>query len=37
MEDLLERVREKLISRGARGIIGLGKSFRVFGFVKEDR
>ena len=28
-EDLLERLRTKLASRGARGIIGLGKQFRI--------
>lgn len=28
-EQLLERLRAKLASRGARGIIGLGKSFRI--------
>jgi Ca2+-binding EF-hand superfamily protein len=28
--DLLDRLRAKLASRGARGIIGLGKSFRLF-------
>lgn len=28
-EDLLERLRQKLASRGARGIIGLGKQFRI--------
>jgi len=29
LNELLERFREKLASRGARGIINLGKSFRV--------
>lgn len=28
-EDLVERLRQKLASRGARGIIGLGKQFRI--------
>lgn len=28
-EDLVERLRKKLASRGARGIIGLGKQFRI--------
>lgn len=28
-EDLVERLRTKLASRGARGIIGLGKQFRI--------
>lgn len=28
-EDLVERLRSKLASRGARGIIGLGKQFRI--------
>ncbi len=28
-EDLAERLRAKLATRGARGIIGLGKSFRI--------
>ena len=28
-DDLVERLRAKLASRGARGIIGLGKSFRI--------
>lgn len=28
-DDLLERLRTKLASRGARGIIGLGKQFRI--------
>ncbi len=26
---MLQRIRDKLISRGARGIFGLGKSFRI--------
>lgn len=29
IEDLLEKLRNKLASRGARGIIGLGKQFRI--------
>jgi calcyphosin len=29
MADLAERLQQKLIARGARGIIGLGKSFRI--------
>ena len=29
MADLAERLQKKLASRGARGIIGLGKSFRI--------
>lgn len=29
VEDLVERLRTKLASRGARGIIGLGKQFRI--------
>lgn len=28
-EDLVERLKTKLASRGARGIIGLGKQFRI--------
>jgi Ca2+-binding EF-hand superfamily protein len=28
-DDLVERLRQKLASRGARGIIGLGKQFRI--------
>ena len=28
-DDLVERLRAKLASRGARGIIGLGKQFRI--------
>jgi hypothetical protein len=28
-EDALERLRVKLVARGARGIIGLGRQFRI--------
>jgi hypothetical protein len=30
INDLLAKVRTKLASRGARGIIGMGKQFRIF-------
>ncbi len=30
MNDLVAKVRSKLASRGARGIIGMGKQFRIF-------
>jgi hypothetical protein len=29
MAELAERLQQKLIQRGARGIIGLGKSFKI--------
>lgn len=30
VNDLVAKVRTKLASRGARGIIGMGKQFRIF-------
>lgn len=29
IDEILEKIRNKMVSRGARGIIGLGKAFRI--------
>ena len=30
VNDIIEKVKAKLASRGARGIIGMGKQFKIF-------